>query len=154
MPCVTGIPTHFIDFDKLFNGLNPSNLMILAARPAMGKTALALNIAENVCFKNGLPVGIFSLEMTAEQLLHRMICSQSEVESDKIKTGALKGWIIKELFSGQRHAEATMIIDDQPGLKITDLRARARRMKESAQYRVPRHRLPATALRLRLQPQR
>ncbi len=61
--------------------------MILAARPAMGKTALALNIAENVCFKNNIPVGIFSLEMTAEQLLHRIICSQAEVESDKIRTG-------------------------------------------------------------------
>ncbi len=131
-PGVTGIPTHFLDFDKLVNGLNPSNLMILAARPAMGKTALALNIAENICFKNGLPVGIFSLEMTADQLLHRMICSQSEVESDKIKTGALQGMdyqrIVSTVSAMQKH---TMIIDDQPGLKITDLRARARRMKEA-----------------------
>lgn len=129
---VTGIPTHFIDFDKLLNGLNPSNLMILAARPAMGKTALAINIAENICFKNGLPVGIFSLEMTADQLLHRMICSQSEVESDKIKTGALQGMdyqrIVSAVSAMQKH---TMIIDDQPGLKITDLRSRARRMKEA-----------------------
>ena len=59
--------------------------MILAARPAMGKTALALNLAENICFKNGMPVGIFSLEMTAEQLLHRIVCSQAEVESKKLK---------------------------------------------------------------------
>ena len=88
---ITGIPTHFIDLDKMINGLGTSNLMILAARPAMGKTALALNIAENVAFKNSIPVGIFSLEMTAEQLLHRMICSQSEVESDKIRTGSLNG---------------------------------------------------------------
>ena len=131
-PGITGIPSHFADLDKMLNGLNNSNLMILAARPAMGKTAFALNIAENVCFKNNLPVGIFSLEMSAEQLVHRVVCSQSEVESDKIKTGALNGLeyqrIVGCVHEMQKH---TMIIDDQPGLKITDLRARARRMKET-----------------------
>jgi replicative DNA helicase len=129
---ITGIPTHFLDLDKIINGLGASNLMILAARPAMGKTALALNIAENVCFKNNLPVAIFSLEMSADQLLHRMICSQAEVESDKIKTGSLSGIeyqrIVAAVHAMQNH---TMIIDDQPGLKITDLRARARRLKET-----------------------
>ncbi len=129
---ITGIPTHFLEFDKMINGFASSNLMILAARPAMGKTALALNIAENICFKNNLPVGIFSLEMTADQLLHRIICSQAEVESDKIKTGSLNGIefqrIVGAVNTMQKH---TMIIDDQPGLKITDLRARARRMKEA-----------------------
>lgn len=128
----TGIPTHYNDLDKLINGLSPSNLMILAARPAMGKTALALNIAENVCFKNNLPVGIFSLEMTADQLLHRIICSQAEVESDKIRTGSINGGEFQRIVSAvgqmQKH---TMIIDDSPGLKITDLRARARRMREA-----------------------
>jgi replicative DNA helicase len=98
----------------------------------MGKTALALNIAENVCFKNNLPVGIFSLEMTADQLLHRIICSQAEVESDKIRTGAINGIEFQRIVSSvgnmQKH---TMIIDDSPGLKITDLRARARRMREA-----------------------
>jgi len=130
--CVTGIPTHYIDIDKMLNGFNPSNLIILAARPAMGKTALALNIAENVCFRSNIPVGIFSLEMSAEQLLHRIICSQSEVESEKIKTGSLNGVeyqrIVGSVNNMQKH---TMVIDDQPGLKITDLRARARRMKEA-----------------------
>ena len=129
---ITGIPSHFIDLDKMINGLNNSNLMILAARPAMGKTSLALNIAENVCFKNNIPVGIFSLEMSAEQLVHRIVCSQSEVESDKIKTGALNGEeyqrIVTSVSGMQNHQ---LIIDDQAGLKITDLRARARRMKES-----------------------
>lgn len=129
---ITGIPSHFADFDKMVNGLNKSNLMILAARPAMGKTSLALNIAENVCFKSHIPVGIFSLEMSADQLVHRIICSQAEVESDKIKTGALNGSeyqrIVGSVNEMQKHV---MIIDDQPGLKITDLRARARRMKES-----------------------
>ena len=128
---VTGLSSHFIDLDKMLNGLNNSNLMILAARPAMGKTAFALNVAENVCFKGGLPVGVFSLEMSAEQLVHRIICSQSEVESDKIKTGAHNGAeyqrIVEAVNVMQNHV---MVIDDQPGLKITDLRARARRMKE------------------------
>lgn len=129
---ITGVPTHFMDLDKMINGLSPSNLIILAARPAMGKTAFALNVAENICFRNQIPVGIFSLEMSAEQLLHRIICSQSEVESDKIKTGALSGMdyqrIVASVNAMQKH---TMIIDDQPGLKITDLRARARRMREA-----------------------
>lgn len=129
---ITGIPSHFTDLDNMINGLNDSNLMIVAGRPAMGKTAFALNIAENVCFKNNMPVGIFSLEMTAEQLLDRVVCSQSEVESDKIRTGALSGVefqrIVAAVGNMQKH---TMVIDDQPGLKITDIRARARRMKES-----------------------
>lgn len=129
---VTGILSHFADLDKMLNGFNNSNLMILAARPAMGKTALAINLAENICFKNRMPVGVFSLEMSADQLVHRMICSQSEVESDKIKTGALDGAEFQRIVSCinemQQHV---MVIDDQPGLKITDLRARARRMKES-----------------------
>jgi replicative DNA helicase len=131
-PGITGIPTHYIDLDKMLNGFSPSNLMILAARPAMGKTALALNLCEQICFRNKLPVGIFSLEMSASQLLHRLICSQSEVESDKLTTGSLSGSeyqrVVSAVSSMQKH---TMIIDDQPGLKITDLRARARRMKEA-----------------------
>jgi len=131
-PPITGIATHFLDMDRVINGLNNSHLIILAARPAMGKTAFALNIAEQVCFKNNLPVGIFSLEMTAEQLLYRVITSQAEVESDKIKTGNLTGVDFQRIVSAvgqmQKH---TMVIDDQPGLKITDLRARARRMKEA-----------------------
>lgn len=129
---ITGIRTHFVDLDKMLNGFNNSNLMILAARPAMGKTALAINLAENICFKNNQPVGIFSLEMSAEQLVHRMICSQAEVESDKIKTGSLNGMEYQKIVSAVHTMSGqTFLIDDQPGLKITDLRARARRMKES-----------------------
>lgn len=129
---ISGIPTQFIDFDKMVDGFSPSNLMILAARPAMGKTALALNLAENICFKQGMPVGIFSLEMTCEQLVHRLICSQAEVESDKIKTGSLSGHEYQRIVAAVNFMQNyTMVIDDQPGLKITDLRARARRMKEA-----------------------
>lgn len=128
---VTGIPTGFIDLDKMINGLNRSNLIILASRPSMGKTALSLNIAQNVAFKANVPVGIFSLEMTAEELLHRMICTQSEVASDRIKTGSLDGMEYQKVVQTvNQMSKHTVIIDDQPGMKITDLRARARRLKE------------------------
>lgn len=129
---ISGLATSFVDLDRLLNGLGEANLIILAARPAMGKTALALNIAENVCFNTSAPVAIFSLEMTSEQLVHRMICSQSEVESDKIRTGSISGSeyqrIVRTVHEMQSHP---MLLDDQPGLKISDLRARARRMKET-----------------------
>lgn len=129
---VTGVLSHFKDLDKMINGLGNSNLMILAARPAMGKTAFALNVAENVCFRGNIPVGVFSLEMSAEQLVHRIICSQAEVESTKIKTGALNGIEFQRIVAAVNQMQNhVMVIDDQPGLKITDLRARARRMKES-----------------------
>lgn len=95
-------------------------------------TALALNIAENICFKSGLSVGVFSLEMSAEQLLHRLICSQAEIESDKLRTGSLNGIEFQRVVAAVNAMQkTTMVIDDQPGLKITDLRARARRMKET-----------------------
>lgn len=131
-PGISGIPTFFTDLDKMLNGFNNSNLMILAARPAMGKTALAINIAEQICFMGNLPVGIFSLEMSAEQLVHRIICCQAEVESDKIKNGSISNSEFQRIVEsvGQMKNQL-MVIDDQPGLKITDLRARARRMKES-----------------------
>jgi len=129
---ITGIPTHFVDLDKMLNGFNNSNLVILAARPSMGKTAIATNLAENICFRNGIPTAIFSLEMSATQLLHRLISSQAEVESEKIQTGSLSGSeyqrVVGAVNAMQRH---TLIIDDQSGLKITDLRARARRLREA-----------------------
>jgi len=128
---IIGVASHFTDLDKLINGMTASNLIILASRPAMGKTALALNISENISLKSSLPVGIFSLEMTAEQLLHRIICSQSEVESDKIKTGSLNGLEYQNIVSTVNILKNhNIVIDDYPGLKITDIRARARRMKE------------------------
>ena len=129
---ITGVPTHLSDLDKLLNGFMNSNLILLGARPSMGKTGLILSIAENICFRNKMSVGIFSLEMSAQQLLGRLICSQAEVESQKIQTGSLNGTEYQRIVAAanmmQKH---TMILDDQPGLKITDLRARARRMKET-----------------------
>jgi replicative DNA helicase len=129
---ITGVPTHFIDLDKMLNGFNNSNLMILAARPSMGKTALANNLAENICFKNHIPVGFFSLEMSASQILHRLISSQAEVESEKLQNGSLTGSEYQRVVAAvNRMQKETFIIDDQPGLRITDIRARARRMKEA-----------------------
>jgi replicative DNA helicase len=131
-PGITGVRTHYYDLDKTLNGFGNSNLMILAARPAMGKTAFALNVAENICFKENIPVGIFSLEMSADQLVNRLICSQAEVEGHKIQTGSLNGTEYQRIVEAvHRVQDHIMVIDDQPGLKITDLRARARRMKEA-----------------------
>lgn len=129
---VTGIPTHFDKLDQLVNGLNRSNLMILAARPAMGKTAFALNIAANICFREKKPVGVFSLEMSAEQLVQRLVAMHAKVPSEKIKTGNLKGEEYQKIVMAvSEMQESVMLIDDQPGIKISDLRARARRMKEA-----------------------
>ena len=129
---ITGIPTDFVDLDKTINGLNNSHFIILASRPGMGKTAFSLNVAENVACKLDIPVGIFSLEMTADQLVHRIVCSQSEVESHKIRTGALSAMEFHQVVDAVKELQQhTIVIDDQPGLKITDIRARARRMKES-----------------------
>ncbi len=129
---VTGIPTHFYDLDNMIDGLGRSNLIIIAGRPAMGKTAIALNMAENVALKGGCAVGMFSLEMSADQLVHRFICSQSEVESDKIKRGSLSGQEYQQVYETvERLKDHTVIIDDQAGLGINELRARARRMKEA-----------------------
>lgn len=126
---ITGVPTHFHALDKMINGMGQSNLIILAARPAMGKTALALNIAENVCFKSGKPVGFFSLEMNAEQLITRMICSQSGVSSSKVQTGNLTPNDLCALDECATKLQGQpFIVDDQPGMTITDLRTRARKM--------------------------
>lgn len=128
---IEGIPTHLVDLDKLTHGLNPSQLTIIAGRPSMGKTAIAVNIAENVAFKSNKPVAIFSLEMTGEEILHRMIASGAEVESEKIRSGSLSGMEYQRIVTCVKDMqEKTLIIDDQPGLKITDLKARARRLKE------------------------
>lgn len=127
-----GIPTSFTDLDKVIGGLARSNLVIVAGRPGMGKTAFALSIVENVCLKNNVPTGIFSLEMSGEQLVHRMICSQSEVESSKVQRGSLNGSEYQRIVEVVNQMQKRkLIIDDEPGLKVSDLRARARRMKEA-----------------------
>lgn len=127
-----GVKTGFIDMDNMIGGFGNSHLIILAARPAMGKTALALAIAERVSLSQSIPVGIFSLEMHSEELVSRMVCSHAKVEKSKIVSGNLTGFDF-QLINKSSHDldKARVIIDDQSKMKIADLRVRARRMKES-----------------------
>lgn len=126
---LTGVPTGFYDLDLLTSGLQKSDLIILAARPSMGKTAFALNIAQNVAVKAKIPVAIFSLEMSKEQLVQRMLCSEAEVDSQKIRTGNMqrKDWD-KLANSMSELSEAPIYIDDTGGCTLTDLRAKCRRL--------------------------
>jgi len=127
---ITGVATGFNDFDRMTSGLQPSDLVILAARPSMGKTAMALNFAENVAVRLGLPVGIFSLEMSKEQLLMRLLCGESMVDAHRVRTGYLsKDDFGKLIDSLGRIANAPMFIDDSSTLTIMQMRAKARRLK-------------------------
>jgi replicative DNA helicase len=128
---VTGIPTGFIDLDKKLAGLQKTDLIILAARPAMGKTAFALNLALSAALQGGVAVGIFSLEMSRHQLATRMLCSQARVDAGKVRTGNLdpnEDWRRLTEASEALHA-LPILIDDTPGLTITQLRSKARRLK-------------------------
>ena len=127
---VTGIPTGFIDLDRRTTGLHGSELIILAARPAMGKTAFALNIATNVALKANVPVAVFSLEMSKEQLVNRILSSESMVDSNKIRTGKLddSDWAkIAETLGPL--SEANMYIDDTAGISVMEIRAKCRKLK-------------------------
>ncbi|HEP1368389.1 replicative DNA helicase [Streptococcus pyogenes] len=128
---ITGIATGFYDFDKLTTGLHEDQLIILAARPAMGKTAFALNIAQNVATKSNKAVAVFSLEMGAESLVERMLASEGTIKSHHIRTGQLTAEDWQRLIYAQGElAEAPIFIDDTAGVKITDIRARARRLSQ------------------------
>jgi len=127
---ITGIPTGFPDLDQLTAGFQNSDLIIIAARPAVGKTAFALNIAQGVAVKYKIPVAIFSLEMSKEQLAQRMLCSEAEVDAQKLKTASLSdtGW--KKLTRALgRLSEAPIFIDDAASVTSTEIRAKARRLK-------------------------
>jgi len=127
---ITGVETHYTDLDDKTAGFQPSDLIIIAARPSMGKTAFAINIAENVAVMDQRPVAIFSLEMSKEALLRRMICSQSRVDSHKFRTGFLgKEDLVKIRTGIDALLQAPMYIDDTPGISLTELRAKARRLK-------------------------
>ncbi|MBF7095414.1 replicative DNA helicase [Streptococcus sp. HF-1907] len=128
---VTGLPTGFRDLDKITTGLHPDQLVILAARPAVGKTAFVLNIAQNVGTKQNKPVAIFSLEMGAESLVDRMIAAEGMVDSHSLRTGQLtdQDWQNVTIANGAL-AEAPIYIDDTPGIKITEIRARARKLAQ------------------------
>ena len=127
---VTGIPTEYYKLDELTSGFQRSDLIILAARPSKGKTAFGLNIALNVAERHKLPVGIFSLEMSAEQVNQRLISTLSRVSSQRIRTGYLSAEELKRVSEyGRRLSETPIFIDDTPGLSVLELRAKARRLK-------------------------
>ncbi len=124
-----GLETGFIDLDNLLSGLQNSNLIILAARPGQGKTAFAVNVAQFVGSVNKLPVGIFSLEMSKEELVDRLLVSQSEIDAWRLKTGKMTDSDYEALSVAMGHlAEAPIFIDDTPGLTIADMRSKARRL--------------------------
>ena len=126
---LTGIATGFPDFDKMTSGLHGGEMIVIAARPSMGKTSLAMNIAEHVSLEAKLPVGVFSLEMTAEALVLRMLCSRSRVNLRNIRDGFLAERDFPKLTgSAGKLANAALFIDDSSGLSILQLRAKARRM--------------------------
>ena len=126
---LTGIPTGFMDFDKMTTGLHEGEMVVIAARPSVGKTSLAMNIAEHVALEHNTAVGVFSLEMTAEQLALRMLCSRSRVNLRNIRDGFLAERDFPKLTGAAgRMASAPLFIDDTSGLSILQLRAKARRM--------------------------
>ena len=127
---VRGLPTGFHDFDVLTSGLQPGDLIILAARPSVGKTSLALNIATNLAIKFTQPVGIFSLEMSKEQVVQRMLCSISKVSLSNAMSGYISANDIKNLAHYANILDnAPIHIDDTPNITVTELRAKARRLK-------------------------
>lgn len=125
-----GIPTGYWDLDGKLAGMQDSNLLILASRPGQGKTSLALNIAANVAVKEGLPVGIFSLEMSKEELVDRLLVSQSEIDAWKLKTGKLDDSDFDRLQEAMGIlADAPLFIDDTPASNILEMRTKARRLQ-------------------------
>ncbi len=127
---VTGIPTGFLDLDYRTAGLQPSDLILIAARPSMGKTALMLNLARNVAFKKNLTMAIFSLEMSKEQLVNRMFSMESNVDGQKIRTGQMNDQEWEQLIeSAGVIGRASLIIDDTPGISIAELRSKCRKYK-------------------------
>ena len=127
---VTGIPTGFLDLDYRTAGMQPSDLILVAARPSMGKTAFELNIAHYVAFKKNLTLAIFSLEMSKEQLVNRMFSMESNVDSQKLRTGQMNDQEWERLIeSAGVIGKSSLIIDDTPGITIAELRSKCRKYK-------------------------
>ena len=127
---ITGVPSGFLELDYKTAGFHGSDLVLIAARPAMGKTAFALNIATNAAVRANVPVAIFSLEMSKEQLVNRILCSEAMVDSNKVRTGKLEedDWN-KLAGSIGPLSDAEIYIDDTPGISITEIRAKCRKLK-------------------------
>ena len=126
---ITGLPTGYREFDKMTAGLQPDNLIILAARPAVGKTAFALNIAQNIATSTDTSVAIFSLEMSAESLVNRMLCAEGSINANHLRTGQLDEGEWQNLIVAMGALSNTSIfIDDTPGIKMAEIRAKCRRL--------------------------
>ncbi|SJZ80940.1 replicative DNA helicase [Selenihalanaerobacter shriftii] len=127
---VTGVPTGFKDLDNMTSGFQDSDLIIIAARPSMGKTALALNIGQFAAIQSEIPVAIFSLEMSKEQLVQRMLCSEAQVDNHRLRTGYLNenDWNRLTDAAGKL-SDSKIFIDDTPGITVMEMRAKARRIK-------------------------
>jgi replicative DNA helicase len=129
---ITGLATHYEKLDEMTSGLQPADLIIIAARPSMGKTAFAMNIAENAAIKDKKVVAVFSLEMSKEALLQRLLCSTAIVDSHKFRTGSLwKDDIEKVRHAVGQLAEAPIFIDDSAGISLSEMRAKSRRLLQS-----------------------
>jgi replicative DNA helicase len=127
---VTGLSTGFVELDRMTSGLHAAEMIVIAARPAMGKTAFAMNIAEHVSMDIGKAVAVFSLEMSSQQLVQRILCSRAKVDLQRVRNGFLSERDFPNLTAAASQvAAAKMFIDDTPGLTITELRAKARRLK-------------------------
>lgn len=127
---ITGVPTGFADLDYKTAGLHGSDLVLVAARPAMGKSAFALNIASNAAVRANVPVAIFSLEMSKEQMVNRILCSEAMVDSNKVRTGKLDEQDWTKLASALGPlSEAGIYIDDTPGISVMEIRAKCRKLK-------------------------
>ena len=127
---VTGVPTGFNDLDYRTSGMQPSDLILIAARPSMGKTAFVLNVVHNVAVRKKLPCIIFSLEMSKEQLVNRMLSMESKVDSQTLRTGTLSDSDWDKVVEGIGViSSSTLMIDDTPGISITELRSKCRKMK-------------------------
>jgi len=126
---VTGVPTGFYEFDRLTAGLQNSDLIIVAGRPSMGKTSFALNIAQHAAIEHNIPVAIFSLEMSKEQLATRMLCAEARVDAQGVRTGRLSEADWQRLtYAANRLSQAGIFIDDTPAITVLELRAKARRL--------------------------
>ncbi len=129
---ITGIPTGYYDIDKLTSGFHENELIIIAARPAMGKTAFALNMAVNMAVNAGKSVALFNMEMGAEQLITRMLASVGQIESSKLRTGRLEHQDWKRVNEAiSRLADTKIFIDDTPGMTVSEMRAKCRRLSNS-----------------------
>lgn len=127
---VTGLETGFLDLDYKTSGLQPSDLVLIAARPSMGKTAFVLNLAQHMAFKRNLPVAVFSLEMSKEQLVNRLLSLESHVDAQKIRTGRLNDEEWMSIVEGSANiANSRLIIDDTPGITLPSLRSKCRKLK-------------------------